>query len=40
MISLEPAWALILEEGRRFQREQGFVQGTDDYPNIATVRRT
>ena len=46
MISLEPAQAgdveacaLILEEGRRFQREQGFVQWTDDYPNIDTVRQ-
>ena len=46
MISLESAQAgdveacaLILEEGRRFQREQGFVQWTDDYPNIDTVRQ-
>ena len=46
MISLEPAragdveaCALILAEGRRFQREQGFVQWTDDYPNIDTVRQ-
>ena len=28
----------ILEEGRQFQREQGFVQWTDDYPNTDTVR--
>lgn len=27
----------IIEEGRRFQKEQGFVQWTDDYPNIDTV---
>ena len=28
----------IIGEGRQFQREQGFVQWTDDYPNIDTVR--
>lgn len=33
-----PACAEILEEGRRFQREQGFVQWTEDYPNAETVR--
>lgn len=29
----------IIDEGRRFQREQGFVQWTDDYPNMDTIRR-
>ena len=28
----------ILESGRQFQQEQGFVQWTEDYPNIDTVR--
>lgn len=28
----------ILQEGRRFQREQGFVQWTENYPNIDTIR--
>lgn len=28
----------ILQEGRRFQREQGFVQWTEDYPNMNTIR--
>ncbi len=28
----------ILADGRRFQREQGFVQWTDDYPNRDTVK--
>lgn len=27
----------IIDEGRRFQKEQGFVQWTDDYPNIDTI---
>lgn len=29
----------ILEEGRRFQQEQGFTQWTEDYPNTDTVRQ-
>ncbi|MCI8454420.1 MAG: GNAT family N-acetyltransferase [Lachnospiraceae bacterium] len=28
----------IIEEGRQFQREQGFVQWTDEYPNLDTIR--
>lgn len=28
----------IIEAGKRFQREQGFVQWTDDYPNVDTIR--
>ncbi len=28
----------IIDEGREFQKEQGFVQWTDDYPNIETIR--
>ncbi len=28
----------IIDEGRQFQREQGFVQWTEDYPNIDTIR--
>lgn len=28
----------IICEGRQFQREQGFVQWTEDYPNIDTIR--
>lgn len=28
----------ILQEGRQFQREQGFVQWTEDYPNMNTIR--
>lgn len=28
----------ILQEGRQFQREQGFVQWTEDYPNMDTIR--
>ena len=27
----------IIEEGKRFQRQQGFVQWTDDYPNRETI---
>ena len=30
----------ILDMGRKFQRAQGFVQWTDDYPSLDTVRRT
>ena len=33
---IDVCWA-ILADGRRFQREQGFVQWTDDYPNRDTV---
>lgn len=28
----------IISEGREFQRKQGFVQWTDDYPNIENIR--
>lgn len=28
----------ILDDGRAFQREQGFIQWTDDYPNLDTIR--
>lgn len=28
----------IIHEGRRFQKEQGFLQWTEDYPNIDTIR--
>lgn len=28
----------IIDMGRRFQQAQGFVQWTEDYPNIDTVR--
>lgn len=28
----------ILDEGRAFQRAQGFVQWTEDYPNADTIR--
>lgn len=28
----------MIEEGRRFQQEQGFVQWTKDYPNLDTIR--
>lgn len=46
MYTLEPAqitdfdlcWKII-EEGRLFQRQQGFVQWTEDYPNKETIRR-
>ncbi len=31
------ACAAILDSGRSFQREQGFVQWSDDYPNEASV---
>lgn len=32
------ACAALMEEGRAFQRQQGFVQWTPDYPNRETVR--
>lgn len=32
------ACAALMEEGREFQRSQGFVQWTPDYPNRDTVR--
>lgn len=28
----------IINEGREFQKEQGFIQWTDDYPNVQTIR--
>lgn len=28
----------ILDQGRKFQQEQGFVQWTEDYPNMDTIR--
>ena len=28
----------IIRQGRQFQREKGFVQWTEDYPNIDTLR--
>lgn len=28
----------IIREGREFQREQGFTQWTEDYPNIDNIR--
>lgn len=28
----------IIDEGRQFQNEQGFVQWTEDYPNMDTIR--
>lgn len=28
----------IIEEGKNFQKEQGFTQWTEDYPNIDTIR--
>ena len=27
----------IIDEGRMFQKEQGFIQWTDDYPNEQTI---
>ena len=27
----------ILDQGRKFQQEQGFVQWTEDYPNMDTI---
>ena len=30
--------AQILDEGRAFQKAQGFTQWTDDYPNADTIR--
>lgn len=45
MYTLEPAQikdidlcGKIIDEGRQFQRQQGFVQWTEDYPNTETVR--
>lgn len=29
----------IIEMGRAFQKEQGFQQWTEDYPNLATLRQ-
>ncbi|MGM9567578.1 MAG: GNAT family N-acetyltransferase [Clostridia bacterium] len=29
----------IIEDGKQFQRQQGFVQWTDDYPNRGTICR-
>lgn len=28
----------IIEAGKAFQREQGFVQWTEDYPNLSTIQ--
>ena len=28
----------IIKEGREFQKEQGFVQWTDDYPSKETIQ--
>lgn len=28
----------IIDSGRNFQREQGFIQWTEDYPNVDTIR--
>ena len=28
----------MIEEGKQFQREQGFEQWTEDYPNLDTIR--
>lgn len=46
MYTLEPArmddvelCGEIIDEGRRFQREQGFVQWTEQYPNLDVIRR-
>ena len=43
--TLEPAkiedlavCAALMDEGRAFQRQQGFVQWTEDYPNRDTVK--
>lgn len=45
MYTLEPARTEelaicmeILRAGREFQREQGFIQWTDDYPSMDTIR--
>ena len=44
-LCLEPArpeeldrYCAVIQAGRDFQREQGFVQWTEDYPNTDTVR--
>ena len=46
MYSLEPAktediqtCCSIIEEAKQFQREQGFTQWTDSYPNQKTIRQ-
>ena len=43
--TLEPAkpedlaiCAALMDEGRAFQRQRGFVQWTEDYPNRDTVK--
>ena len=43
--TLEPAGmeelavcAALMDEGRAFQRQQGFVQWTEDHPNRDTVK--
>lgn len=43
--TLEPAdpefigeYNAIVEDARQFQREQGFIQWTNDYPNMDTIR--
>lgn len=28
----------IIKDGKKFQEEQGFIQWTDDYPNMDTIR--
>lgn len=28
----------IIDDGKAFQREQGFIQWTENYPNIDTIR--
>ena len=35
---LDACWEII-QEGRAFQNEQGFVQWTEDYPNRETLRQ-
>ena len=34
---LQECWEIICE-GRRFQQEQGFVQWTEQYPDLETIR--
>ena len=29
----------IIDQGRKFQQEQGFTQWTEDYPNLQTIRQ-
>lgn len=45
MVVLEPAQTEeaercmdIINQGKEFQREQGFTQWTEDYPNLDTIR--